>query len=60
MITPAGKRHLGVVIGSKSYKEDYINEKLDVWMKEIQLLSETGKTEPQCALSCSLVDININ
>ena len=44
-----GKRHVGEVIGSTSYNEDYINEKIDVWIKEIQGLR---KIEPQCALSC--------
>ena len=29
-------------------------------MKEMQLLNEIGKIEPQCALSCIMVDININ
>ena len=28
-VTSNGKRHLGTVIGSRSYKEDYMNEKID-------------------------------
>ena len=51
-ITSTGQRHLGAVIGSTTYKEDYMNEKINKWIKEIQLLSEIGKIEPQCALSC--------
>ena len=38
---------LGTVIGSTSYKEDYMNEKIDQWIKEIKLLSEIAKIEPQ-------------
>ena len=38
---------LGAVIGSTSYKEDYMNEKIDQWIKEIKLLSEIAKIEPQ-------------
>ena len=34
------------------YKEDYMNEKTDQWIKEVKLLSEIVKIEPQCALSC--------
>ena len=51
-VTSNGKRHLGAVIGSRSYKEDYMNEKIDQWIKEVKLLSEIAKIEPQCALSC--------
>ena len=44
-ITFTRKRDLEVVIGTTSYKENYMNEKIDVWTKETQLLNETGKTE---------------
>ena len=40
------------VIRSTAYKQDYINEKLDFCIKEIQLLHDIGKTKPQSALSC--------
>ena len=51
-VTSNGKRHLGAVIGSRSYKEDYMNEKINYWIKEVKLLSEIAKIEPQCPLSC--------
>ena len=50
-VTSNGKRHLGTVIGSRSYK-DYMNEKIDQWIKEVKLLSEIAKIEPQCKSSC--------
>ena len=50
-VTSNGKRHLGAVIGSRSYKEDYMNQKIDQWIKEVKLLSGIAKIEPQCALS---------
>ena len=37
-VRSAGKRNLGEVIGSTSYKEDFINEKIDVRVKKRQLL----------------------
>ena len=37
-VRSAGKRRLGEVIGSTSYKEDFINEKIDVRVKKRQLL----------------------
>ena len=51
-VTLNGKSHLGAAIDSRSYKEDYINEKIDQWIKEVKLLSEIAKIEPQCTLSC--------
>ena len=51
-VTSTEKRHLEVVIGLRSYTEDYMNEKIDQWMKEVKLLSEIAKIEPQCALGC--------
>ena len=50
-VTSNGKRHLGTVIGSRSYK-DYMNEKIGQWIKEVKLLSEIAKIEPQCKSSC--------
>ena len=32
-VTSNGKRHLRAVIGSRSYKEDHMNEKIDQWIK---------------------------
>ena len=51
-VTSNGKKHLGVVISSKSYKEDYMNEKIDQWIKDVKLLSEIAKIEPQFVTSC--------
>ena len=47
-----GKKHLETVIGSRSYKDYYMNGKIDPWIEEVKLLSEIAKDEPQCALSC--------
>ena len=38
-VTSNGKRHLGAVISSRSYKEDYMNGKINHWIKEVKLLS---------------------
>ena len=37
-MTSNGKKH-----GSRSYKEDFINEKIDQWIKEVKLLSKIAK-----------------
>ena len=51
-ITSSGKRHLGAVIGSLSYKDEYMNEKVQNWSNEIKVLSEIAKIEPQSAFAC--------
>ena len=51
-ITSDGKKHLGAVIGSISYKKQYVNNKVENWINEIRILSQIAKTEPQAAYSC--------
>lgn len=50
-ITNAGKRHLGAALGTQQYRENFINEKIQIWIKEITLLSQIAKIEPQAAYS---------
>ena len=54
-ITTQGKRHLGAVIGSDIYKDKFINEKINTWIKEIRVLSDIAKIEPQAAYSCFII-----
>ena len=52
-ITSSGKRHLGAVIGTTNYKEEYINEKIIMWLSEIRgMLCQIAKSEPQSAYIC--------
>ena len=51
-ITTEGKRHLGAVVGSESYKQTYVMKKVDEWCKELQLLSRIASIQPQAAYSC--------
>ena len=48
-ITSEGKRHLGAVIGSNSFKKKYCEEKVDSWMKELSTLCEIAESQPQSA-----------
>ena len=50
-ITATGMRHLGAVIGSITYKEEYMNEKINIWLQELQMLTNIAKSEPQAAFS---------
>lgn len=48
-ITTEGQRHLGAVIGSQEFKDQYCREKVRVWKGEIETLSEIAKSQPHAA-----------
>ena len=48
-ITLDGKRHLGAAIGSQNFKEKFVRQKVDDWVREIVLLAKIAETEPQAA-----------
>ena len=51
-ITVNGKRHLGAVIGSQEYRDEYVINKTDQIANEWNNLCEIAKLEPQAAYSC--------
>ena len=46
-ITTEGKRHLGAVIGSIEYKDQYCRDKVQEWRRDITSLAEIAKGQPQ-------------
>ena len=50
-ITTSGERHLGAVVGSKEFREEYIKEKVEKWMVDIDQLADVAMEEPQLAYS---------
>ena len=55
-ITTGGTRHLGAVIDSKEYREEFVADKVKTWVKEIQLLYSRHciNSASRCVLStCS-------
>ena len=50
-ITKAGERHLGAVIGSNQFREQYITNKISQWIKDVEQLAEFAVDEPQLAYS---------
>ena len=51
-ITDHGRKHLGAVIGSVRYKEEYMQEKVEEWVSSVRRLTLIAKTQPQAAYSC--------
>lgn len=53
-ITVTGQRHLGAVIGSDNYRQEYVEELVKDWVSQLEILSEVANTEPQAAYSAFL------
>ena len=51
-ITNSGKRFLGSVIGTFTFKKQYVDEIVSQWISEIEVLSQIAKVEPQAAYCC--------
>ena len=50
-ITLQGQRHLGAVIGSENYKNQYVSQKVEKWVNDVNNLAQVAVDEPQVALS---------
>ena len=48
-VTETGKRHLGAVIGSIQYKQEYLSNMVRIWNQQLECLSNIAETEPQAA-----------
>ena len=48
-ITTTGERHLGAVIGSREFRSEYVNDKVDKWIKDVEEIAEIANDEPQIA-----------
>ena len=48
-ITLSGERHLGAVIGSQEYRDQYVHAKINKWIEDVEQLSQIAVDEPQLA-----------
>ena len=46
-VTVEGQKHLGAVIGSREYLEEYVSEKVTNWVSEVTKLAEFALSQPQ-------------
>ena len=44
-----GKRHLSAALGSKTFTDEYVSNKMQDWTKEIMQLTEVAVSEPHAA-----------
>ena len=52
-ITTSGERHMGAVIGSAMFKEEYVKKKVRKWVEDVEELATIAKDEPQAVLYSS-------
>ena len=50
-VTLTGERHLGAVIGTQEYRDEYVNNEIETWVADIEQLSAITEDEPQLAYS---------
>ena len=48
-VSTAGERYLGGAIGAASFIQQYIERKVNVWVREIEKLSKFAETQPHAA-----------
>jgi len=48
-ITTDGQRHLGASLGSNKYREEFVHDLVDGWVKQIRMLAKIAKIDPHCA-----------
>ena len=48
-ITKEGKRHLGAAVGMDTFKTTYVQEKVAVWVCEVECLTHFAATQPHAA-----------
>ena len=48
-ITSNGHRHLGAVIGSKQFRDDFVSNKVMQWCEEVELLAGIALSHPHAA-----------
>ena len=49
-ISTRGQKHLGAVLGSRSYLEEYVSEKVDDWVGHVVKLAEFAVTSLLCGI----------
>ena len=50
-ITTEGKRHLGAAIGTQTFIEKYVQQKVSKWVNEVERLSSIATSQPHAAYS---------
>ena len=50
-VTTEGQKYLGALLGSRSYLEEYVNDKVVGWVNEVNRLAEFAVSQPQACFA---------
>ena len=53
VITEEGKKYLGSAIGQQTFIESYVQQKVAIWVDELEHLSSIAVTQPHAAFAVS-------
>ena len=56
-IATDGQRHLGAVIGTANFKQNFMKEKINQWIQKLRILSKIAWYEPQVIYSCFITGL---
>lgn len=48
-ITTSGKRHICAVLGSRTFTEEYVTNKVEPWTKDVKNLAQIAASQPHAA-----------
>ena len=54
-VTIEGHKHLGAALGSRSFLEEYVSEKVDEWVSEVTKLADFARFRLKPAMEPSLL-----
>ena len=49
--TQNGNKHLGAAIGTENFKDSFVEEKVEIWVKQVEELSKIAWVDPHLAYS---------
>ena len=56
-ITSEGHKHLGAVLGSRSFLEEYVGNKVENWVEQVSKLAEFALSQPQASYAAFTVGL---
>ena len=53
-----GHRHLGAAVGTERFQKEFVRQKVNCWVSQLEKLSEIAKQEPQLAFTAYAVSLS--
>ena len=56
-VTIEGHKHLGEALGSRSFLQEFVGEKVDEWVNEVTKLADFAISQPQASCAAFTFDL---